>query len=205
MKKSTKKLIVVLLLVGCGYYAYSLLALHNQVGLKAPVVGHEIVDVAQHEGSNWDQKKEITATTTYKVEVPEGVKRRKFVQNKLWRDNGAKQLEEQDGAIINRIILDDEKYNKQLGLKLIEEANEVAAAQTKKELISEIGDVYEVIDCLMKLHDISKDEVIAAQDKKRADRGSFLNREFVLSSEYLPGSFGEWYSLKDSRLIEILD
>ena len=203
MKKSEKIFIVGLLLLSTGMYLYTFHI--NQKRSATPIVCDEIVDAAQHEGSSWDQKKEITATTTYKVEVQEGAKRRKFLQNKLWRDNGAKQLEEQDGAIINRIILDDEEYNKQLGLKLIEEANEVAAARNKKELISEIGDVYEVIDCLMKLHNVSKQEVIAAQDKKRADRGSFLNREFVLSSEYLPGSFGEWYSLKDSRLIEIID
>ena len=165
----------------------------------------EIIDEQNNEACCWDQRKEITATTSYIPQVQEGVKRRKFLQNKLWRDNGAKQLEEQDGAIITRIILNDEEYNKQLGLKLIEEAHEVAASQSQQELIAEIGDVYEVIDCLMKLHNISKEEVLVAQNKKRADRGSFLNREFVLTSEYLPGSFGEWYSLKDSRLVEIFD
>ena len=197
-----KRNMAFLVIIVAGIYFYTLQV--NKKLSTSPVCD-EIVECDKSEVSSWDQKREITASTSYVPEVQEGVKRRKFLQNKLWRDNGAKQLEEQDGAVINRIILDDEEYNKQLGLKLIEEAHEVAAAQNKKELIVEMGDIYEVIDCLMKLHNISKEEVIAAQDKKRADRGSFVNREFVLSSEYLPGSFGEWYSLKDSRLVEVFD
>ncbi|MBV8661014.1 MAG: nucleoside triphosphate pyrophosphohydrolase [Candidatus Dependentiae bacterium] len=200
MKKNIAFLTIILFVVGCYFYMIQ----RNQATSTSSICD-ETIEEHKNEDCGWDQKRDITATTSYVPQVQEGVKRRKFLQNKLWRDNAAKQLEEQDGAVINRIILDDEEYNKQLGLKLIEEAHEVAAAKNKKELACEMGDVFEVLECLMKLHNISKDEVIAAQDKKRADRGSFLNREFVLSSEYLPGSFGEWYSLKDSRLVEIFD
>jgi len=148
-----------------------------------------------HEDKNITVAQEITTP-----------KRRKFIQNKLWRDHAATQLEERDGAIIHRVTLDDAEYNKQLGLKLMEEASEVAVATTKDEILSEIGDVLEVIDCLCKFHDISLDDVRTAQHKKRADRGSYVNREFVIMSEYLPNSFGEQYSLRDPlKYIEIID
>ncbi len=136
----------------------------------------------------------------------DGMKRRKFLLNKLWRDRAATQLEEEDGAVIHRYILNDAEYKKQLGCKLMEEAAEVQAAKTREDLMSEIGDVYEVIDCLIAFHDLSREEIVAKQDKKRKDRGSYLAREYVTVAEYLPGSFGESYCLKDpERHIEIFD
>jgi predicted house-cleaning noncanonical NTP pyrophosphatase (MazG superfamily) len=136
----------------------------------------------------------------------DGMKRRKFLLNKLWRDRAATQLEEEDGAVIHRYILNDAEYKKQLGCKLMEEALEVQTAKTRDELTSEIGDVYEVLDCLIAFHDLSREEIVAKQDKKRKDRGSYLAREYITVAEYLPGSFGESYCLRDpERHIEIFD
>jgi len=147
-------------------------------------------------------KKQIETVTINKNKTP---KRRKFLWNKLWRDKAAERLEQQDGAIIHRITLNDEQYKEQLGLKLIEEASEVHAAKTTEDLTNEIGDVLEVVDCIMKFHNISVEVVTATRDKKRDERGSFLERQFVTVSEYLPGSFGEQYTLKDPRYVEIFD
>jgi len=144
--------------------------------------------------------------TVQKINQESSPKRRKFIQNKLWRDYAAIKLEEQDGAIIHRITLDDAEYGHQLSLKLKEEADEVHVAKNKDEIINEIGDVLEIIDCMIKFHEIDINDITAARDKKRADRGSYVDRQFVIMSEYLPGSFGEWYSLQDpSKYIEILD
>jgi predicted house-cleaning noncanonical NTP pyrophosphatase (MazG superfamily) len=149
----------------------------------------------------------LVETAAVNVDVAKAPKMRKFRQNKLWRDTAAERLEREDGAIIHRIILDDQEYNKQLGLKLIEEAQEVATAKDKEEIISEIGDVLDVLDCIIKLHNCSQDEIDAARAKKIKERGgSYFNREFVTVSECLPGSFLEQYLLKQpDKYIEILD
>ena len=136
--------------------------------------------------------------------VVSNVKMRKFIHNKLWRDKGPIRMEA-TGAIIHVKELDDEQYKHQLGLKLKEEADEVHTAGTPEELKYEIADVLEVLDCIIKAHNFSRDEIIACQKEKRDERGSFLDRKFVTVSEYLPGSFGEQYTLKDLRCVEIID
>ena len=75
-------------------------------------------------------------------------KMRKFIHNKLWRDKGVERMEK-TGSIVHVTILDDEQYDKQLGLKLLEEAQEVCGAKSKEDLISEVGDVLEVLDCII--------------------------------------------------------
>jgi|GEM_PF-472855 len=193
MKKKTTYLLIGLASLGYGLYYFMTTVCHVEKNVSESL----IVD--------WNKSSEVSADTAYEKNIPEGVKRRKFLQNKLWRDKAAQQLEKQDGAIINRVVLDDVEYIQQLGLKLIEESNEVYLAETKEELTSEIGDVLEVIDCIIKIHGLSKDDIYAQQKQKRHDRGSFYSKEFVFSAEYLPGSFGEWYSLKDSKYVEISD
>lgn len=134
------------------------------------------------------------------------LKRRKYLHNKLWRDNAIEQLEERHGDIIHRIILDDQEYNNQLGLKLIEEAGEVHTAKNKEELSSEVGDVLEVLDCIIALHDLSRDDIEQARNKKRNDRGSYLERKFVTTTESIPGSFLDVYCSKDpDKYTEIID
>lgn len=123
--------------------------------------------------------------------------RRKFIHNKLWRDNAIEQLEERHGDIIHRVILDDQAYNNQLGLKLIEEAGEVHTAKNKEELSSEVGDVLEVLDCIIALHNLSREEIEQSRNKKRNDRGSYLERKFVTTTESIPGSFLDVYCSKD--------
>ena len=131
-------------------------------------------------------------------------KRRKFVHNKLWRDNAIEQLEERHGDIIHCIILDDQEYNNQLGLKLMEEAEEVHTAKTEAELASEVGDVLEVLDCIIALHDLSKEDIEQARNKKRNDRGSYLERKFVTTTESIPGSFLDEYCSKDPDKYQLI-
>lgn len=140
-------------------------------------------------------KKNNPITSSAQTEASQ--KKRKFIHNKLWRDNAIEQLEERHGDIIHRIILDDQEYNNQLGLKLIEEAGEVHTAKTKDELSSEVGDVLEVLDCIIALHDLSRDDIEQARNRKRNDRGSYLERKFVTTTESIPGSFLDIYCSKD--------
>lgn len=133
------------------------------------------------------------------------MKRRKFSLNKLWRDKAPSNMFAQ-GAIIHFKTLDDVEYKHQLGLKLIEEANEVHTATNQDDFISELADVLEVVKCIAKIHNISMADIAKRQAEKIEERGSFLERKFVTVAEYLPGSFGENYALNDlERHPEIIE
>ena len=141
------------------------------------------------------------------VEEDQPVKRRKFISNKLWRDDAAAKLEIEESAIVHVTTLDDEEYKQQLALKLVEEAAEVGTTYADQhELINEIGDVYEVLDCLIAAHNLSRDEILAAQEKKRVERGSYGKRQFVTYAEYLPKSRMVTYCLRQpDKYKEIVD
>ncbi|MCX5925436.1 MAG: nucleoside triphosphate pyrophosphohydrolase [Candidatus Dependentiae bacterium] len=119
---------------------------------------------------------------------------RTFYQNKLWRDK-APQLMEAMGSIIHVQPLNDAEYAKQLKDKLIEEAQEIVAATNRQEIINECADVLEVLDAWYALHGITTTEVIAVQEKKRAERGGFFERQFVSIAQHEADSFGEKYCL----------
>jgi len=133
-------------------------------------------------------------------------KMHKYCLNKLWRDKAAADLEKNDGAIIHRHILNDDEYRMQLGLKLKEEAAEVEAAKNKEELIEEIGDVLEVLDCIIILNNLDKQEIENVQKNKRDTRGSYLAREFITIVQAVDGGYLHNYYLKSpDRHQEIFD
>lgn len=133
------------------------------------------------------------------------MKMRKFLQNKLWRDKAPEMMENM-GSVIHVKELPDDEYSHTLGIKLLEEAEEVHAAQSKEERIAELADLYEVMDSIIALHRINKDEVIALQCKKRDQRGGFMQRKFVTIAEHPEGSFGESYCLAQKKKYpEIVD
>ena len=116
----------------------------------------------------------------------------KFLQNKLWRDK-MPAIKRAVGSIIHTQELDDAEYDCQLRIKLTEEIAEVCVAQSHKELVEELADVFEAIDALCVLHKISSKEVCEAQTKKRDERGGFYERAFVTIAEHPAGSDGEAY------------
>ncbi|MBY0109531.1 MAG: nucleoside triphosphate pyrophosphohydrolase [Candidatus Babeliaceae bacterium] len=125
-------------------------------------------------------------------------KMRVFKQEKLWRDKMIAKAESQ-GSVLHWRRLDDTEYDQQLRIKLLEEADEVRAAQSREELMNEIGDVYEVINSLCALHNLSKSEIIDIQDKKRAERGGFAERKFVDTAEHPEGSYLANYCLAEPQ------
>ncbi len=122
------------------------------------------------------------------------MKFRKFRQNKLWRDK-IPQLLEGAGSVIHIEQLTDTQYDQQLRIKLLDEAEEVKSAQSTQELLEELADVFEVIDALYHLHNISPKEIKIIQEKKRTKRGGFMKRKFVTVAEHLEGSSGAEYCL----------
>ncbi|MBS0412108.1 MAG: nucleoside triphosphate pyrophosphohydrolase [Proteobacteria bacterium] len=63
-----------------------------------------------------------------------------------------------------------------LAAKLVEEAHEVAAAETRADLVEELADVAEVLLALTDAHGITAAEVEAARQAKRAAKGGFDGR-----------------------------
>ena len=112
---------------------------------------------------------------------------RKFLQNKLVRDNIPTIMEEK-GSILHWHYLNDKDYDEALRQKLIEESEEIEQAENREETIKELADVLEAIDALCALHNISKEEVVAIQTKKREAKGGFITRKFVDTAEHPEGS-----------------
>lgn len=124
---------------------------------------------------------------------------RKFKQNKLWRDNAIDMMEQNHGSKIHWRTLNDTEFDEQIRIKLLEEAEEVASAKNRDELINELADLYEVIDSIAELHHITQEKIVTTQIKKRQERGSFSGRKFVDSAEHPAHSFGEKYCLADPK------
>jgi predicted house-cleaning noncanonical NTP pyrophosphatase (MazG superfamily) len=80
----------------------------------------------------------------------------------------------------HKIAKDDEEYLRFLLKKLVEESEE-AKESDSKEMAGEIADIYEVIDSIIKLLGLSKDEISKYQKAKREDNGAFDKRVLMLS------------------------
>jgi predicted house-cleaning noncanonical NTP pyrophosphatase (MazG superfamily) len=74
------------------------------------------------------------------------------------------------------------EYLQALREKLVEEAQEAANA-SQEEILSELADLYEVIDALAIAHNLSKEMLIAEQQKRRQERGGFEGRIRLLWTE----------------------
>lgn len=73
-------------------------------------------------------------------------------------------------------ILNDQEYLQALKNKLVEESSEVVNTTTDEDLLSELADLQEVLDCLLRHAKISKTQLKMAQIKKSEQRGSFKKK-----------------------------
>jgi predicted house-cleaning noncanonical NTP pyrophosphatase (MazG superfamily) len=106
--------------------------------------------------------------------------------NKLVRDY-IPQIIRQSGHQCDIAILSEAEFSQALREKLLEEAQEVAGA-SPQDLVSELADLQEVIDAILPLYGISRDDVLTEQRRKRAERGGFEQRIRLL-----------WTQLSQSR------
>lgn len=98
--------------------------------------------------------------------------------NKLVRDR-IPEIIHQSGNQCEIAVLSDPEYKQALRVKLIEEAKEVAEAE-EEDLVTELADLYEVIDALMASYGIKGDRVLNAQAKRRETRGGFAQKIMLL-------------------------
>jgi len=123
---------------------------------------------------------------------------RTFKQNKLVRDKIVEIMESR-GSKLYSYTLSDQDFHKQLKLKLIEEALEVQKSTNEHDLLEELADVLEIVHTLSQLHNISAQQLEAAQIKKRTEKGGYNNRLFLTFAEHPKDSPQERYCLADSQ------
>lgn len=104
----------------------------------------------------------------------------KFVCNKLGRDNIVELREQQEIGLEAKLLNKDE-FKKELLNKLIEEALEVVETRNNNELLEELGDVQEVLNCILLAYDLDKNKMEAIQTEKRERKGSFKKGIFIKS------------------------
>ena len=117
-----------------------------------------------------------------------------FKQNKLVRDKIV-QIMQEHGSKMYWIKLEDKDFIKQLKIKLVEEATEIAHTQNNDELAEEMADLMEVFQAFMQVCNISQKEITALQKKKRDEKGGFKSRTFLTFAEHPKDSPQERYCL----------
>lgn len=129
-----------------------------------------------------------------------------FLHNRLWRERMIDQWQAQGHIVKTGLSLTDVEFKKALLEKLIEEVDEVLATQSNDELVKEIADVYEVLDVMIKAHGLSKDSILAYQEAKKAERGTFTKNSFVKTFSPRENSEQEAYCVKNVfRAPEIIE
>jgi predicted house-cleaning noncanonical NTP pyrophosphatase (MazG superfamily) len=104
--------------------------------------------------------------------LKKNIMRKKY--NKLVRDR-IPEIIRRHGSECEVMEMSESEYHQALREKLIEEAQEAATAEPQ-ELVTELADLYEVIDTIMNVCDIDRDLVLAEQEKRRIERGGFTRR-----------------------------
>ena len=101
---------------------------------------------------------------------------------KLIRDR-IPEIMDADGVTYDVRVLDEEAYRHALLAKLREEAQEASIAATPEERTRELADLLEVIDALLALDGVERDEVLSIQRQRREERGGFERRLELLWTE----------------------
>lgn len=94
------------------------------------------------------------------------------MNEKLVRDKIADVVFQKSGEVLNTRIATAEEFSFLLKHKIVEEANEVFAANTKEELAEELGDLLEVIRAIAQRQGII-DDLFNKREAKFLERGGF--------------------------------
>ena len=103
----------------------------------------------------------------------------KQVYNKLVRDKIPEEINNIEGRKASYKILDDEEYLQELDKKLFEEAHEFVEGHS----VDELADLTEVISTIMKLKNISEEDVEKARKIKNDKKGRFDNKIYLIDVE----------------------
>lgn len=103
----------------------------------------------------------------------------KYVYNKLVRDKIPEEINKKSDRKANYRILDDNEYLKELDKKLFEEAHEFVEEHSTQEL----ADLMEVLGAIMKVNNISLEDVEEARNIKNEKKGKFENKIYLIDVE----------------------
>ena len=103
----------------------------------------------------------------------------KYTYNKLVRDKIPENINSMEGRKATWRIMDDEEYIKELNKKLLEEAHEFI----EENAVEELADIMEVIQSIMRVKNISYEELKKVQALKREQKGGFYNRVYLIDVE----------------------
>jgi predicted house-cleaning noncanonical NTP pyrophosphatase (MazG superfamily) len=101
--------------------------------------------------------------------------------NKLVRDR-IPEIIESVGKKCEVVVLSESEFKQALLTKLIEEAQEVQNADPS-ELITELADLNEVLDTILKINGITRDSLSVEQVIRKSNRGGFKKRLKLIWSE----------------------
>ena len=93
---------------------------------------------------------------------------------KLIRDNIPEITMESEGKTIICKTLNDKDFLEYLFQKLTEETKECCSSKSDEELKKELADLYEVIDTILALKNLDKNEILEIQTQKK------LKNEIIL-------------------------
>lgn len=113
-----------------------------------------------------------------------------FLYRKLVRDN-IWQWHIEAGHTPKGEQLSGDKLHEAMAMKLHEEADEVASAQTRDEFIEEIADVQQLIDDLCTSAEINPNEMSLVREEKRSKKGGFLEGHFI-DTVTIPDENDKW-------------
>ena len=103
----------------------------------------------------------------------------KYIYNNLVRDKIPENINSMEGRKATWRIMDDDEYIKELNKKLLEEAHEFI----EENAIEELADVMEVIQSIMRIKNISYEELKNVQQMKREKKGGFSNKIYLVEVE----------------------
>ncbi|HEY0965300.1 MAG TPA: nucleoside triphosphate pyrophosphohydrolase [Candidatus Saccharimonadales bacterium] len=113
-----------------------------------------------------------------------------FLFQKLVRDN-IKAMHEAHGHEVHSKILNKQDLQKALFVKLHEEADEVASAVTRQELLNELADMYQILDEIRENAEIGMEEVRTVQDAEVIRRGGFRTGLYI-EKVFMPDEDNKW-------------
>lgn len=99
--------------------------------------------------------------------------------NKLVRDKIPEEINNMEGRKASYKILNDNEYIQELDKKLFEEAHEFI----EEHSVEELADLMEVIYAIMKIENISFNEVEIAREQKNKKKGSFKDKVYLINVE----------------------
>jgi predicted house-cleaning noncanonical NTP pyrophosphatase (MazG superfamily) len=99
----------------------------------------------------------------------------RITYGKLIRDR-IPEIMDAAGVRYEVVELDDTAFHAALLAKVLEEAEEIAAAASADDRTEEIADLYEVLDALLSCEGIAASTVDDVRQRRREERGGFQRR-----------------------------